>query len=1079
MKKRNLLLFLILIFSSISMQVSAQYFGYGWNEGDCKSDKDPLYMEMPDTLHAMIPTNVKIYINDPIVREYAQYIEIQAGNSHTYQTTGPKPSRTSGGAFSETMPYDGEDIIEFGFRPSDRVGLPTSIIVTFYIAKESQVEYPDTHDEESQFYGYNCHREYNSLLCNKEDGCDICNYPIGQVIKHYMMSDTDETVSIPDRVDFVDEKAENGYTAVASQSLSYNAKKKFINTQGYEFETSDIYSITLQTQELWDTFEAYKENDLDGYIGPKDDVKNPDVTVNDISASGPELTGKAYEMVYNGPLNPQNGADFVDIYYQLFAEMAPKGSGVMIVKAARQTVFEKGTGSEAELEAVRNDVLNLLSSYKLSKGKVIGPGDYEYIENNFKWYIRGEPEEEETTDEYYVAGHISDYFDHPMPYMRMVAVIEGKEYEGFTDEDGVYRIRLEGLELKEGEEKDVTLFAMFDYYRNGKNYFDIYFRKPNNQYDSVAAHKKGKLVFGEHLQIDFIMDGGGDFGTSFANKQDIMHYSLIYFNTAEAVEFILNTLKEDMDYKLPVTVYVGNLHKKTLYSPDDSRILISAAGTSLSDSDRPDNREYHEFSHALMYDIYNAWPAGRMEPGNKNHDGFLNNNTGDSYLEGFAEFMAMVISDDMGEPLPTIYAGFGSMEKNYKPWDGRGMDEEFAVASLLWDIYDDRNEKGDSITLSLDDIWKVLKVKRRDFYEYYKAFKTEFPEQSDAFDELFKMHGFFHDTRVGDSVYDPGEPWKYTNAQETQWRFIDLSGNITQTKTIEYQPGFTIGKATNYDRPDRSSAVRIPGAFLKVKDDEVDFYNIKVTHEDSSLDYEYVVERAEEKIYIQPLPLDEDAEITVTPASKDYKAEEVFSINSQDMNELLSSGKDLDGYFAEHEFNLKPTGSKTDEKYLLFDDTEPTYEYEGDLGEEYEIKISKDAKKLTVSESENNSGAAFSFPFGRILFYILLGVFVFFYIKKPKFRKKTNDFAQKVWHLIKKSAKWFMKYGVPAILTFLKWLYNLIVKIIRGIVHHSKKAIEKTKPHVKKAHENIKKKIAENKEKKKKQKKKTEKSKND
>jgi hypothetical protein len=1031
----------------------AQYFGGEWNEGDCKSTKDPLYLEMPNTIHAMIPTTVKVYINDPIVKEHAQYVEIFAGNSHVYSLSGNEFSRSSGGNFRETMKYNGEDTIEFGFRPQDRVGLSSSVIVTFYIVKESPgLEWPDTSDEESPFYQYGCHHERNSIMCNKEDGCMICHHSIGQVSKDFIMSDTDETVSIPDRLDFIDEKTENNYQSVASQYLSYNEKKKYISEQGDEYESSDIYKIELTTQELWDTFEVYKENDLDGYIGPKDNIKNTDVTTNDLSASGSELTGKAYEMVYNGPLNPQNGADFIDIYYQLFAEMSPKGSGVMIVKATRQTVFEKGTGSKAELNAVRSDVLNMLSSYKLSKGKVIDNKDYDYF--SFKWYVKGESKEEETTEEYYVAGHISDYYDHPLSYMKIIAKVDNIEYEGYTDDEGVYMIPLTGLELKEGEEKDVALFAMFDYYRNGNNYFDTYFRKPNGQYSQVIAYKKDKLVYGEHLQIDFRMDGEGNFFTSFASKADIKHYSLIYFHTAEAVEFVLSTLKEDMDYKLPVTIYVGNQHKKTLYSPGDSRILISAAQTSLSDSNRPDNREYHEFMHALMYDIYNAWPAGRMEPGVKNHDGFLNNNTADSYLEGFAEFMSLVISDYNKEPSPSIYAGFGSMEKNYKPWDGRGMDEEFAVASLLWDIYDDRNENGDSITLTLDEIWSVLKVKRKDFYEYYKAFKAEFPKQADAFDELFKMHGFFYDTRAGNSKYDLGEPWKYTNAQKTQYRFIDLSGNISLTKTINYQPGFIIGKAANYDRPDRSSAVRIPNAFLKVKDDEVDFYTIKVIHKDSSLDYEYFIERAEGKIYIQPLPLDDNVEIIVTPMSKDYKSENIFSINSQDMNEIISSDKEFDGFFAEHDFDLKSTGNNVDDKYILFDDTVPSYEYEGDLGEEYEIKESKNKGLSGI-----NSEPGFKFSFGKFFWFIIFAAFGYFYVAKPIIRKKANNIFKKIIDLIAKGIKWFIKFGIPFIVKIIKWIVRGIVKLFKLVFHHSKKAYHKAKPHVKSAHKNLKKKV--------------------
>jgi hypothetical protein len=1035
------------------MQNSLSYFGTEWSQGTPKSTKDPLYLEMPDNVHYMVPTTVKVYINDPIIRENAQYVEIEPGNSNPYSTSGNQISITGGGAFRQTMKYDGEEIIEFGFRPTDGIGYINSVVVKFYMTKETPInEYPDTHDETSPFFGYNCHYETNELLCSKDEGCRICNYIVGVVIKDFMVNDVEESISIPNRVDFINEKEENGW-APGSQSLSYSDTKIVKNDRGDEFENSDRYTIKLNTQELSDNFEAYKENDLDGYTGEADNVDNPYVTVNDLSIGGPELTGKAYEMVYNKPFNPQDAADFVDIQYQLFAEMAPKGSGVMIVKASRQTAFEKGTGG-SELEDVQNDAKKFISSYKLNRGKIIEPDR----ELRFIYEVRSKLDDEETTEDHYVVGHISDYYDHPLPYMEVIAKIDGLRYEGITDKDGIYKIPLVGLELKKGEEKDVLLLTKFNYLRDGKNYFNIFFRKTNNRYFLVQAIKKGKLVEGEHLQIDFVMDGEGEFTSNLQNKEDIKHYSLNYFHTAESVEFVLETLKETLDYKLPISVFVGNRNKNTLYSPTDSEILISADDASLSDSDRPDNREYHEFMHALMYDVYNAWPEGGLLPGTKNHDGYLNPSTADSYMEGFAEFMAMVISDEMGEPNPQMYADFGSMDQNHKMWDQQGYNEEFAVAALLWDMYDDYNEKGDELTLSLNDIWKVLKVKRKDFYEYYKAFKSEFPKKSDAIDKLFILHGLYEDTRQGDGNYTPGEPWKYTNEQLGQYKFIDMSDNVTK---IKYQDGLTVGKATNYLRLNRSSARRIEGSYLKVKDDEVDFYKIIVSS--NEFNYEYIVDRKDDKIYISPLPTGTDATITVVPFSKDYVAKETFTISSNELNEkLFSKNNEVKDFFDEHEFKLTKTGSSVDEKYILFNGVKPTYDYEGDLAGDHEkIKVddSDDFDRVSLS-------TGFKFPLIKILLFLAMCVFGYFYFTKPKFKKKSNVFFKKVLELVDKAFKWFIKYGWPKILKFLKFVWKLILKIIKLIFHHSKEAYHATKPHIKKAHEKIKKKLNKNKTKK-------------
>ncbi|MBT5419862.1 MAG: hypothetical protein HOK80_03145, partial [Candidatus Cloacimonetes bacterium] len=694
--------------------------------------------------------------------------------------------------------------------------------------------------------------------------------------------------------------------------------------------------------------------------------------------------------------------------------------------------------------------LNMLSSYKLSKGRVIENKEHDYF--SFKWYTKGEPKEEETTEDHIVVGHVSDYFDHPMPYMEVVAKVDGLRYGGITDKDGIYKIPLVGLELKDGEEKEVVILAKLNYIRDGTNYFDIEFRKPNGRYELVQAFKKGTLVEGEHLQIDFRMDSEGDFVANFDNKENLKHYSLNYFHTAEAVEFTLETLKETLDYKLPINVYVGNPHKNTLYSPTNSDILISADDASLSDSDRPDNREYHEFMHAVMYDIYGTWPEGGKLPGTVNHDGYLNPSTADSYIEGFAEFMAMVVSDEMGEHSPQLYAGFGSMDQNYKMWDGQGFDEEFAIASLLWDMYDDSNEKGDEITLSIEEIWKVLKVKRKDFYEYYKAFKSEFPKKSDAIDKLFILHGLYEDARQGDGNYTVGEPWKYTNKRLGQYRFIDMSDNVTK---INYQEGLTVGKSTNYLRLNRSSARRIEGSYLKVKDDEVDFYKIIVSSDE--FNYEYIVDRKDDKIYINPLPSGTDATITVVPFSEDYVAKETFIISSNELNsKLFSNIKEPKEFFDEHDFKLTKTGSNVDEKYELFDGVKPTYDYEGDLAGEHEEIKTDDSEEF---DGNIGSSTGFRFPIDKILALILIGVFVYFYIKKPRFKKKTNEFIEKTIIVVNKFVKCFTKNALPFIVKVLNWIMEAIIKLVNLIFHHSKKAYHHAKPHVKKTHANIKKKI--------------------
>jgi hypothetical protein len=375
-----------------------------------------------------------------------------------------------------------------------------------------------------------------------------------------------------------------------------------------------------------------------------------------------------------------------------------------------------------------------------------------------------------------------------------------------------------------------------------------------------------------------------------------------------------------------------------------------------------------------MYDIYGGWPEGDNIPGNKNHNGFLNPSTADSFMEGFAEFMALVISDELSQDDSDIYAGFGSLEKNYRPWDGKGLDEEFAVASLLWDLYDNDNENGDSLYYSIETLWEILKEKRADFYEYYLALKDAKPKDAENIDELFALHGFFADTRKGNGKFDEGEPWEYTNRATGEYRFIDLSDNVTQ---LAYEDGLLIGPARDYNRTNRTCAFRLPDSYLLVPDDRVDFYTVHVTGaSDGMNDYSYTVLRADNKIYLQPLPSNIDAKLTVEPYSTAHTSTEPFEINNQQLIAKVFAADDA-GYIDEHDFELQSTGKSETLVFESFDSVEPSHQYEGDLGAE--ISVSLDDTQEDLNQDTQGSTPGFEFLF------ILLSFF-FFVLLNKKFR---------------------------------------------------------------------------------------------
>jgi hypothetical protein len=158
-----------------------------------------------------------------------------------------------------------------------------------------------------------------------------------------------------------------------------------------------------------------------------------------------------------------------------------------------------------------------------------------------------------------------------------------------------------------------------------------------------------------------------------------------------------------------------------------------------------------------------------------------------------------------------------------------------------------------------------------------------------------------------------------------------------------------IGPATNYERPNRSSTVELENSFVKIDNQEVDFYNIKVSDSsDGQKDYEYTVEIADGKVYIQPLPGNVEATITVSPKTKDYKTDSSYTIKNQELLKKLADKNSDKGFFDEYKFDLKATGSNEDEHYEMYNNTPPSTQYKGDLGGE--IKIKKDE-----SNSDNKS----------------------------------------------------------------------------------------------------------------------------
>jgi hypothetical protein len=1059
--KLSILLFisLILILSFVNAQESSLMTNQGitWITDLAKSNKDPLYIEFTQEIHQEIPTKVILHINDENIKKNAKYIEISTSTARPYGITKPIHYDPSGN-FRQTMIYNGEDKIEIGFRTNRFAGQTSSVSFTFYSGEIlSSMEYPNTYDKESPYYGYNCGTETNKIFCG-ENQCMVCHKLWGSILREHMVSWSKESFSLPARFKFEDKrKGTNFESGLTPQyvSFAYSDEKVMTNKKGNEIKRKDTYSITLNIHSEYRPIEEQYQ-----FLSESHNYKGWDFNM--ISAPGGITKGKAFEYMKYTPPKAHDGIEWFNFNYKLLTDLDPAGSGQMSLELGRETILAEG-GSEAEKNALISEAKALASSFLISNDKIAKP-DRELSHTYQVIYEKEEKEEKELHD-YYVYGYIANSDKNGLPYMNIFALVNGQRYETKTTLNGDFEIKIEELDIKDTIEGRLVL--KFEYQPEDIIYFELY-NYLTNQYRSLIIEKKFNITKGDNTNINWVLNGSIDptLSGNTGSYENIKNFAAIYYHMHEAVDFALNKLYADINHQLPIQVLVGQNDDETLYSPTNARIKIARTDMAFSSSNRPKNREYHEFGHHLMYAKYGGWTTDSNMPNTSNHDGFLNPSTADSFDEGFAEFIALAISDYHGYPNIDIYAGFGSLENNYKPWDSRGYLEEFAIASFLWDVYDKNNEPGDSLTMSIEDIWRIISVRRNNFYDYFVAFKERYPDKAKAFDDLAILHGFFADTREGNQQRDNFEPFRSRNNSQNYNEgdyFIDLSC-IQAPCNITYQKGFKIGAAANYHRINRTQAVRVPGSLIKVDSSGPRYYTVKVTYLDKSLpDYEYEIERINDAIYLNPMPDNANANIEIIPNTKEFSFEKPFTISNKEFVEKRY--QTTEEYFTEHDFKVKRIAEGLDPIYL--EDYEPiTYSNDDRRKEDIVEKLSNDYEDNLGNKKQKNKSKAGLF----LLILLLVGGIIFVYINKNKLnfskKEKTNlksnkktDFKSKFILFLKKVKIFLINFynkAKPIIIKYSKktyyflkpkiiWLLNKIKDFIIWLYNKIKSLFDKKK----------------------------------
>jgi len=131
-----------------------------------------------------------------------------------------------------------------------------------------------------------------------------------------------------------------------------------------------------------------------------------------------------------------------------------------------------------------------------------------------------------------------------------------------------------------------------------------------------------------------------------------------------------------------------------------------------------------EYTHYVQDFAYKKMHGYDTQPRNSNHLGYDNPSTADSWVEGVGTFMPAVIAGWYNMAEAGTFSKTSLERNDFKPttstyrYSGVWLDEEYSIATLLWDLYD-RRQDGENISLSINEVWRLIEG-FDDFQKYNK-----------------------------------------------------------------------------------------------------------------------------------------------------------------------------------------------------------------------------------------------------------------------------------------------------------------------------------------------------------------------
>lgn len=472
----------------------------------------------------------------------------------------------------------------------------------------------------------------------------------------------------------------------------------------------------------------------------------------------------------------------------------------------------------------------------------------------------------------------------PLVNMR-TKLLHHTETTVITDDQGMIRVP-----LNEGYPEKLSVTTHFEYSLKDEPAFVVGILDDNG----VLMHVKNTF--------DIVVEGPKDLqqvlkiqSIDQANLRYNDQLITVYQYLSDSVYFYDKVLSVYDDFDIP-TFYVAcyGSDESTFYF--DNITIISEPDMPVNNENAPQNREWHEYNHHILFNLHKKWPQA-PEGYEKNHAGFLNVNTSDSYVEGFAEFMSLMVGEYSGYSFGDVYHPIGSMELDYIPVDYTGMGEEFAIVGVLWDLYDEIND--DPLQLPLKDIWAVLSQFNNDFTHVYERLATRYPRHKMQINQIFLNHGFFINLDQGNGRWDFGEPYiSWPDRYKAGEYFIDLP-RLDGKIFYAYTKGEKIGSAGDVTRPFRRTTMAPAGHCIKTENKSVCYtVDVAFDHEDIR-DYSMRINNNKGEIKFAVPPERFGATITVQPDQ--MECEKILTIRSDEFYKSYQKSV-KNQYYIKHDF---------------------------------------------------------------------------------------------------------------------------------------------------------------------------------